>query len=434
MEQQSFSLYELNSTIKKLLKEIFLESLWIRAQISEIHTNANGHCYIELIEYDTDRRVIARQKATIWATTYKMLRPYFEQTAGYELQAGLEILVCCTIEMHESYGLSLNIIDINPEYTTGKIALDKEKILNRLSQDGVIELNRSLQLPALPRRIAVISSATAAGYEDFCHQINNNPYGYRFHTELFDARMQGNETEQSVTAALDTIFERADEFDAVVIIRGGGATSDLSAFDNYNIATAIAQFPLPVVCGIGHLRDETVSDIVAYKSVKTPTAAAEFFVDIIREQEERLVWLTERIRRAAATNVERQKTRINTVWYRLHYLPKEILVGEYHRLDRQLSLLLTAARQTLRSSQHRVNYLQYQVLNYVRQRTDTERHRIHLIEQRLEATSPTNTLRRGFAIIRQNGKTVRSAKALDIRQAFQIVFHDGTIDIDGDSK
>ena len=253
---EKMSLLELNNRIRDALQGAFPETLWVVAEISEIKVNRTGHCYLELVEKDdvTDE-LTARARATIWSYTFRMLRPYFETTTGQPLAEGIKILVQVSVEYHPGYGLSLNIKDIDPTYTLGDLALRRREIIRRLEEAGVFHMNQELPLPLVPQRIAVISSATAAGYQDFTDQLENNAYGFRFEVRLFEAFMQGSEAVPSILDALDRIFHEEAAFDAVAILRGGGSQADLSCFDHFDLAFAVAQFPLPVITGIGHEKD-----------------------------------------------------------------------------------------------------------------------------------------------------------------------------------
>ena len=292
----TYSLLEFNAVLRSAVAGAFPDKYWISAEISELHVNAAGHCYLELIEKDSRGATVARQRAMIWAAVYRLLKPYFEQETGYRLAAGIKVLVQVSVSFHELYGMSLAICDINPTYTLGDAARKRAEILRRLTEEGVAEMNRELPVPLVPQRIAVVSSGTAAGYGDFIDQLQNNPYRYIFYPVLFPAVMQGERTEASIIDALNRIYAFADNFDCVVIIRGGGATSDLGSFDSYPLAVNVAQFPLPVIVGIGHDRDETVLDYVAAVRVKTPTAAAEWLVARAHETDLRI----DALRRKAA--------------------------------------------------------------------------------------------------------------------------------------
>jgi exodeoxyribonuclease VII large subunit len=269
------SLFDLNNQVKRTLKERFAEPVWVTAEIASIQENRSGHCYLELIDKpEGEDNPVAVAKGTIWAFTYRMLKPYFETTTGRSLERGMKVLVQVEVIFHELYGFSLNIKDINPTFTIGDLERKKREIIEQLEREGIIDMNQRLELSLLPKNIAVISSPTAAGLGDFINQLERNSYGYKFHIKLFPAVMQGEKTTESVIAALDRIYEYEYLFDVVVIIRGGGAQSDLGCFDSYDMAANVAQFPIPVIAGIGHERDETIVDRVAFMRVKTPTAAA----------------------------------------------------------------------------------------------------------------------------------------------------------------
>ena len=291
----SLSLLELNSLVRRSLEQCLPDEYWIQAELSDVRSNTTGHCYLEFVQKDPrSNNLVAKARGMIWNNIYRLLKPYFEESTGQLFTSGIKVLVKVTVQFHELYGYSLTVLDIDPAYTLGDMARRRREILLQLEEEGVLTLNKELEMPVLPQRVAVISSATAAGYGDFCHQLQHNPGGFYFYTELFPALMQGNQVEESVLAALDRINARINEFDVVVIIRGGGATSDLSGFDTYLLAAACAQFPLPIITGIGHERDDTVLDSVAHTRVKTPTAAAAFLIGTFREQDGQLeTWKNE---------------------------------------------------------------------------------------------------------------------------------------------
>ncbi|TSA33335.1 MAG: exodeoxyribonuclease VII large subunit [Porphyromonadaceae bacterium] len=288
-EQEPLGLFELNRQIRLRIQSGFPEPIWVVAEISDFSVNRNGHCYLELIEKEPDGdRILARSRATIWASAYRMLRPFFESTTGQELMPGIKILVKADVEFHELYSISLNIRDIEPSFTTGDLARKRQMIIRKLEDAGVFEMNKELDMPLVPQKIAIISSPTAAGYGDFNDQLMKNPSGYMFYTHLFPAVMQGEETGPSIIEALDAIAGYGCFFDTVVIIRGGGSKLDLSSFDNYDLGLNVAQFPLPVITGIGHEQDDSIIDLVAHTRCKTPTAVAEFLISRVEEFEIRL--------------------------------------------------------------------------------------------------------------------------------------------------
>ena len=383
---ESYSLSELGKCIKMTLKTAFDEPAWVRAEISEMHENVSGHCYLDLIEKadDTDA-LVAKQKATIWAFTYRMLKPYFESETGATLRAGMKVLLLCEVEFHEVYGVSLNVRDIDPAFTVGEMAVRRAEIIRRLTDDGIVDMNKQQPLAPVPQRVAVISSATAAGYGDFCDQLRNNVFGYTFYTKLFPATMQGAQTEQSVVAALDKICDFIDNFDVVVIIRGGGATSDLVAFDNYNLALHCTQFPLPIISGIGHQRDESVVDLVAHTRVKTPTAAAEFLVARINDFEKN----------------------IDEIAQNVAFSAREVVHDELLRLQQRIARLGVVQRVCVRHDAA-LQHLTMRLRNAAKMAISSEEKRMALVEKSIEYADPATLLQRGFTLTTKHGKIVKS--------------------------
>lgn len=286
MSRQEMSLFELNSMVKKVLSNTLSNTYKVVAEIAELNTNRTGHCYLTLVEKDDmSDNLLAQARATIWASRYRTLKPYFETTTGRSLEKGIKVLLSVQVIFHETYGFSLNITDIDPSFTLGDIEKRRREIIERLKQDGVYDDNRTLEMPFFPKNIAVISSPTAAGYGDFVNQLENNASGFSFVHKLFPAVMQGDNATGSIIEALFGIEEYGDLFDVVVLIRGGGSSTDLSCFDTYELAQAMTQFSLPIIAGIGHERDVTIADSVAHTRVKTPTAAASFLIDKFTEIE-----------------------------------------------------------------------------------------------------------------------------------------------------
>ncbi len=383
---ESYSLSELGKCIKMTLKTAFAEPVWVRAEISEMHENVSGHCYLDLIEKADDTDVlVAKQKATIWAFTYRMLKPYFESETGATLRAGMKVLLLCEVEFHEVYGVSLNVRDIDPAFTVGEMAVRRAEIIRRLTDDGIVDMNKQQPLAPVPQRVAVISSATAAGYGDFCDQLRSNVFGYTFYTKLFPATMQGAQTEQSVVAALDKICDFIDNFDVVVIIRGGGATSDLVAFDNYNLALHCAQFPLPIISGIGHQRDESVVDLVAHTRVKTPTAAAEFLVARINDFEKNIDEMAQNVAFSA----------------------REVVHDELLRLQQRIARLGVVQRVCVRHDAA-LQHLTMRLRNAAKIAISSEEKRMALVEKSIEYADPATLLQRGFTLTTKHGKIVKS--------------------------
>ena len=426
---KTFKLSEVNLAIKDLLRDVFLEGFWLVAEVSECRVASNGHCYLELVEKDELQGIVARQKAIIWASQYAMLLPYFHSVMQSRITEGMQIMVFAKVEFHEVYGMSLNITDINPEYTLGRIVSEKNRIIQRLSEEGVLMMNRELLFPTLPRRIAVISSRSAAGAEDFIHQLQNNPCGYGFSVELFDAKMQGKEVETSVISALDRIFCRSDEFDVVVIIRGGGSSADLDCFNSYEIAMNITQFPLPVLCGIGHQRDETVIDTVSYRSLKTPTAVAEFLIGCFDEQVGFIRELSERIVRASQDIVSDKEERLQKLSYELVYYSKNSIKESAQALDNKSFMIRSLARQRVVSAETVLDNQYADLQRLLRHFLQSEFRRLLLAEKSVFLLSPESVLLKGYTLVRQRGKVVKTLSDFRAGEKLEIQFADGIIEL-----
>ena len=406
MPQNELSLYELNSLLRRVVNKSFPDRYWVRAELSEVRENlSSGHCYLEFVEKSSAGQIIAKAKGMIWSTTYRLLKPYFEGETGQAFSSGIKILVEVSMDFHELYGYSLTVHDIDPSYTLGDMARRRAEILKQLEEEGVLTLNKELEMPVLPQRIAVVSSPTAAGYGDFCHQLKNNSRGFFFHTELFPALMQGDRVEESVLSALDAILNRQEDFDAVVIIRGGGATSDLSGFDTYLLAAACAQFPLPIITGIGHERDDTVLDSVAHTRVKTPTAAAEYLINCMDLAADELEVLISQLHESVRSRLTEEHRKL--ISYR-NRIPSAVV----RRVsDAKLALLTTRkdislAVQTLLSRQ---------------------RHRLELLQQRLADASPEKMLARGYSITLKDGKVVKNGDVLQLNDEIVTRLYQGEI-------
>ena len=390
----ALSLYDLNALVRRSLEQCLPDEYWVQAELSEVRVHpATGHCYVEFVQKDPrSNNLVAKARGVIWNNVFRLLRPYFEESTGQVFTAGIKVLVQVSVGFHELYGFSLTVHDIDPTYTLGDMARRRREILKQLEEEGVLTLNKELPMPELPRRVAVISSATAAGYGDFCHQLTNNPRGYYFHTELFAAAMQGDRVEESMLAALDSINSRADDFDVVVIIRGGGATSDLSCFDTYLLAAACAQFPLPIITGIGHERDDTVLDSVAHARVKTPTAAAEYLIARMDEAADRLNDLAVRLHEGVTARLKWERNR-------LQQCRNRIPTASVRRVSSAKLELLTARKDLHRS---------------VEAVLARHRHKLELLKQCLADASPDKLLARGYSITLKDGKAVKDAALLSL--------------------
>lgn len=403
---ESLSLYELGRLIRRTLNEGLPDAYWVQAELSEVREAYNGHCYIELVQKANRAGVLlAKARGTIWANIYKMLKPYFENATGQRFMAGIKVLLQVSVEYHEQYGLSLTVHDIDPTYTLGDMARRRREILMQLEEEGVLTLNKELPMPTLPQRIAVISAAGAAGYGDFCDQLMGNPYGFVFYPKLFPAVMQGDRVEETVIAALDRIAAERDEWDVVVIIRGGGATSDLSGFDTYPLAANCAQFPLPIITGIGHERDDTVLDMVAHTRVKTPTAAAEYLITALSDAAAVLDTLVASLTANIIECIHHEHTRLQQIATRLPSLLALVHAKQQHRIEQIESRLKVAGANSLAKQQYR----------------------LQLIEKIIEGASPQLILQRGYSITRCDGHVVRNAASLPEGAVLTTEFADGQV-------
>ena len=328
---KQYSLSELCAEIQEVVENNLLERYWVCAEIASL--SARGHCYMELVEKAEDNMLAAKVRATCWSNVYSLLSAYFIQETGQVLRVGMQVLVEVSVTFHPVYGLSLNVWNIDPTYTQGDLAKQRQATIRRLTEDGVMELQQSLELPTLIHKVAVISAADAAGYGDFCDQLQNNRFGVKFEVELFAAVMQGDHAPKSIIKALNEIVSEEEKWDLVVIIRGGGATTDLGCFDDYELASHCAQFPLPILSGIGHTRDMSIVDMVAHTSVKTPTAAAEWLIERVAKQVEMISQLVLRLQRATQHAVVQENNKLQAYMQRMSHAAQRLLMQEQNRLQ-----------------------------------------------------------------------------------------------------
>ena len=401
------TLFELNHIVRSVLETSLDEEYWVEGEFADASVGFGGHFYGELVQKDAQgRNIIARARITCWARNYNIISLRFQKETGETLRRGLQVKLQVRVTFHEQYGYALNILDVDSSFTLGDMARRRKEILDQLQQDGIINDNKELSMPLLLKHIAVVSSAGAAGYGDFCNQLEHNDYGLFFHHHLFPAVMQGTNVEESVMTALAAIADEADCWDCVVIIRGGGATGDLSDFDSYPLAAAVAQMPIPVIVGIGHERDETVLDFVAHTRVKTPTAAAAFLIDNGAQQLARLDDIQNRIMQDVSLLCERQQ-----------------------RLIEQLTVRLTSApRQRLLTEEHHTQMLQNRYMQSARFMLQNEKFRLDNLQARYLALDPALQLRRGYSLTyTADGKLLRSAKDLQPGDQLLTLLADGTV-------
>lgn len=425
---EAITLKELNIRLGRAISSApDLTDVWVTAETSDLRVSG-GHCYMELLQKNPDTQaVLAKARAVIWANNYGRLSARFAAATGNNLRSDIKIMVRATVSFHAVYGLSLVISDIDPDYTAGDLVRKRNMILQQLQREGVAELNRSLTWPRLPVRVAVISAAGAAGYGDFLKHLHLNAARLRFTTTLFEAAMQGERTAPAVIAAMERIMDRIEEFDCVVIIRGGGAVSDLASFDDYDLAANVAQFPLPVVVGIGHERDVTVLDYVACQSVKTPTAAAELLLHTVEEAYGKLM-------QVGADILEAARARIAGAQHQLAYcqgLLPALAIGVIEK-NRQLigrnltESLASAARNIIERNRQRIGDAFIRSLEAAaRNVTSRNTLRLDAIEETLALLSPEATLRRGYSITRVNGHAVTDSSVLNPDDILETTFADG---------
>ena len=389
-QHHHFSLLELNRLVRATIEDTLCEQYWLEAEIGQIGEN-NGHCYLEFIQkVEGHNTPVARAKAKCWRNVWGSVRPYFEHTTGQTLTLGMKVLVLVHPDFHEAFGFSWIVDDIDPRFTLGDMARRRQEIIRQLKAEGVFDLNRELPLPLFTQRIAVISSSTAAGYGDFCRQLEENKRGFRFSVTLYESLMQGEGVERGIISALDKINAHIDDYDCVVIIRGGGATSDMSGFDSLLLAENVANFPLPVITGIGHDRDECILDMVSHTRVKTPTAAAAFLIDRLEQIARRIDDAADRITSYVQHRMEIEKMRLSRAAERIPILFSLVKSKQENKLE-TLNQRITSAVQRL---------------------IDRHRHTLDILEQRTKSLDPTLLLQRGYTITLVNGHALRSPSAV----------------------
>ena len=415
MGNKHLTLYELNSLVRDAIEVVLPQEYWVEAELSEAK-EWGGHCYMELIEKDEySNTPVAKASAKCWKNTWMLVKPHFERVTGQSLRAGLKVLLKVRAQFHENYGFSWIVTDIDPAYTMGDMARKRQEIIRQLKEEGVFDLQKELQLPMFAQRIAVISSNHAAGYGDFCSQLEHNEYGFKFSVTLFPAIMQGEGVEQSIIAALEQIYQlsAADNlFDAVVIIRGGGATSDLSGFDTLMLAENVANFPLPIITGIGHERDESVLDMISHTRVKTPTAAAAFLIDHLKQVHLRIADAQEVLLTTVSHRMQLEKIRLDRLASQIPVLFSVVKTHQTARLDTLFVRLTSRMRQRIEHQSMLLDARQVTLGSLTGRKMLMEKHRLELLSQRMEAVNPERLLSRGYSITTLNGRVVRDAAAL----------------------
>ena len=431
---KALSLYELNSLVRQVIEAELSREYWVEAELAEAR-ESRGHCYMELVEKDEySNTPIARASAKCWRTQWVMIQPHFERVTGQRLHAGMKVRLKVYAQFHEAFGFSWIVTDIDPTFTLGDLARRRQEIIRQLKEEGVFDLQRELSLPLFCLRIAVISSETAAGYGDFCQQLAES--GFAFQPQLFPAVMQGEQIEESIIAALNQIYQAhllpqaggcEGAFDCVVIIRGGGATADMSGFDTLALAENVAQFPLPIITGIGHDRDECVLDMVSHLRVKTPTAAAAFLIDHAQQVLDRIDDCQQRITHSAQFTISNLKTRISNLETRIPTLFSLVKTRQEAKTEHLLQRIGKACDAQLIRSEARLTTLNTQISNLKSQIFESQRHRLELLSQRIASLDPQLILNRGYSITLHQGKAVTEASVLKTGEEIETRLAKGTV-------
>ena len=419
MNSEHFTLRQLNLMVRDAIEMQMPDEYWVEAELSECRERG-GHCYMELIEKDEQTNTpVARASAKCWRQTWQIMQPHFERVTGQPLHAGLKVLLRVYAQYHEAYGFSWIVTDIDPTFTLGDMARKRQEIIRQLKEEGIFDLQKELTLPLFCQRIAVISSETAAGYGDFVNQLTKNDRGLKFSVQLFPAIMQGEQVEQSIIGALNDIYSftspstlHLPPFDCVVIIRGGGATADMSGFDTLALAENVANFPLPIITGIGHDRDESILDMVSFQRVKTPTAAAAFLVSHLEEVLDSIDDAQTRITRYAQTQITILNAQLSTLNAQLKNVFSVVKTRQEARLDALYSRIAHHAQQKLSTLNTQLSTLNSRIPLLFDSRVKTEKHRLELLEEKVKNLDPTLLLRRGYSITLKDGKAVRDAATL----------------------
>jgi len=450
MEREVLSLYELTTLVREVISYSFEDSYWIKAEIVRINENASGHCYLELAERSehTDT-LIAQCRGIIWRNIYGSIAAHFRSVTRRELEAGMKILFRARVEFHQIYGFSLHIQEIDPHYTLGEMVARKMQIIDQLKREGIFDMNQKLSFPLVPQRIAVISSKTAAGYNDFIKHLQENPYRYKFYLQFFQATMQGERAEKSIIHALERVFQKVDHFDVVVILRGGGSQVDLSCFDSYLLASHAAQFPLPVLTGIGHEQDESIVDMVAHRALKTPTAVADFLIEALINFETRIDELQYQLQHLVNQYIAEQKTYLGGLSQQIPFYLQNLLQQHQHHLQTLFSITRNATGQRIAKEKNRMEmtlinagyglrrniYMRMQHMHNLLLRSISEgqniirqhQARLTFLSTKAELSNPAHILSKGFSISLYEGKPLLKASDIPENAILETLLYEGKI-------
>lgn len=450
LQENFLSLSELNDRIKNLLNDHFVQPIWVTAEIFSMNIHKSGHCYLELAEKsEKTNKILAKSKAVIWAYQFFTIRSYFEQTTGMPFSEGMKVLMKVSPNFHEQYGFSLIISDLDPSYTMGDLARQRLQTIQALQEAGVFGLNKEQNLPFLPKRLAVISSDTAAGYEDFLKQLAPVLNQFKIEIQLFTALMQGSDCPNSIIAAIEDVYELYENFDALIIIRGGGAKSDLSCFDDYSLALNVCHFPLPVITGIGHERDESVLDMVAHTRMKTPTAVAQFIIDRFLDSESLIAQYQEQLIRLIKNKIhlsQLELSKFESILFRKVYdslgHEKNLLLRIESRVKNRISDVMLNQRLEIRQMEkmlakeslmlvknnlQNLEALEIDAKKHTFQFIDKVKKELGFLEQKVQLQNPENILKKGYSITTQNNRLITSVNQINMAQQINTVLPDGNL-------
>ena len=422
----NLTLYQLNNLVRQVIDYSLSENYWVEAELAECR-ESGGHCYMDLVQKDEDT-LVARAQARCWRSTWSYVLPKFMKVTGELPRPGMKVLLSVKAQFHEAYGFSWIVQDIDPNYTLGDMARQRQEIIQTLKREGIFDLNKSLSVPMFAQRIAVISSQTAAGYGDFCNQLENNEYGFKFRTRLFPAVMQGEQVEQTIIEALNKINDSIEDFDVVVIIRGGGATSDFSGFDTLELAENVANFPLPIITGIGHDRDECILDMISCVRVKTPTAAATWLIDNLLETLDRIEDASRSITDYVRSRMERERLRLGRIQSFLPVAFSLKKTREEARLANLATRLHTSVNQQINIEQNRIANIEQRLPLIIKNRIERASYLLEMLSQRTNAVDPIHVLRRGYSIALHDGMAIKDPKSLKKGDEVTVVMVSGAID------
>lgn len=421
-------LSELQISIKQTLNRHLPSSVWIVAEISEIKSNYSGHCYLTLVEQDeSSKKLLAQARATIWASRFRMINSHFQEVTEQALKSGIQVLVCVEVNFHEIYGMSLNVLDIDPTYTMGDIARQRQEIINRLTKEGIFEMNKEFALPPVIQNIAIVSSETAAGFQDFMKQLENNPEKIKFKTKLYPALVQGNTAPSSLINALENIKAYEQDYDAVVLIRGGGAQTDLACFDDYELSKVVALYPYPIITGIGHDKDVSIVDMVANTTLKTPTAVAEFIVSRANDFNTLIINTFQVITTQCNTYLKSQQQQVSFLGLNIGILTNKSLNNRQIQVNKFISSISNSSLNLLSKEKNTLRNKLHSFAQQAKFALKEEMSKIKHLAEKTDSLNPENIMKQGYCYTKVNGKTVSSVRDVNNGDVLSVKFINGEV-------